>query len=529
MLYVANFGEDTVTVIDTFTSGMPVVGTVPVGRFPAGLFQDFAGGRLYVANLLDDTVSVIDTATLSVTVTIPVCARPRGLASAAGRVYVACFDDGQIDVIDPATNQVVMQAPSQGTNPVDLRADPDGQRLYVAHLDVGKSITVLDAATLVPLAAIEAPSGPVSFLGFAGQVPRSGPRRPDRPLETSQGRLQRRLEARATSGRRHAGALGDLVLLDTDFFERDWLVLNAAGDQGTSQQLNGGNPSAWRRTQHDSPGGADHVYAQPDGTYDPAVSGAVSSIDVSWDRRVETRAAVAESFVVLQGGLVYRTEPEVFFEEGWTSTGRTGLTAADFEDDAGGTPDFGANAGLLQFGYSRSVSAGFTLAHGIDNFLVTVHSAGGAGPGTLGFVRDIDVAGGEPHPIFVARVGGTQGAVGVDVVVVQPVSGAEETYPLAWADGEGSPKSVLVTFEQDETDTRTTIALLASPTGGATLDPTLMRQALFVVPVNWPRELSQWVVTLHELGALSPEWILALAIPLLGARRRRDGAREARS
>ena len=119
-----------------------VAATIPVGTFPAGLALHSATRRLYVANFLDDTVSVINTDTLSVLSTIPVARRPRGLAvDAAGqRLFVAGFDDGRVQAIDTGTGTVTLDVASGGLNPLDLMLGPRGTRLYVAHLqeDAGR-------------------------------------------------------------------------------------------------------------------------------------------------------------------------------------------------------------------------------------------------------------------------------------------------------------------------------------------------------------------------------------------------------
>ncbi|MFE3934737.1 YncE family protein, partial [Streptomyces goshikiensis] len=59
--YVANFNDDTVSVIDTATNA--VVVTVPVGDAPWEVAVSPGGTRAYVTNRADATVSVINTAT----------------------------------------------------------------------------------------------------------------------------------------------------------------------------------------------------------------------------------------------------------------------------------------------------------------------------------------------------------------------------------------------------------------------------------------------------------------------------------
>ncbi|WP_328961564.1 hypothetical protein [Streptomyces virginiae] len=78
--YVANFQDDTVSVINTATK--TVVVTVPVGDAPWEVAVSPNGTRAYVTNANADTVSVIDTATATATVvaTVPVGDLPFGVA-----------------------------------------------------------------------------------------------------------------------------------------------------------------------------------------------------------------------------------------------------------------------------------------------------------------------------------------------------------------------------------------------------------------------------------------------------------------
>ena len=69
-LYVANTGDNTVSVIDTATNtvvGLPI----PVGNAPETLAVTPNGTKVYVTNVGDNTVSVIKTATNTVVATVP--------------------------------------------------------------------------------------------------------------------------------------------------------------------------------------------------------------------------------------------------------------------------------------------------------------------------------------------------------------------------------------------------------------------------------------------------------------------------
>ena len=95
---------------------------------------DPGAGTVYVANAGDNTVSVIDVATRTVTATIPVGAAPNGVAvdPGAGIVQVANSSDGTVSVIDVATGTVTGTIPV-GTEPVGVAADPATHTAYVAN------------------------------------------------------------------------------------------------------------------------------------------------------------------------------------------------------------------------------------------------------------------------------------------------------------------------------------------------------------------------------------------------------------
>ena len=64
MLYVTNFGSDTVSVIDPTTN--TVIKNITVGDGPISIDIDTFGDAMYVANYDSDTVSVIDPTTNTV-------------------------------------------------------------------------------------------------------------------------------------------------------------------------------------------------------------------------------------------------------------------------------------------------------------------------------------------------------------------------------------------------------------------------------------------------------------------------------
>ena len=76
--------------------------TVPVGKRPYQVAVDPGSHTVYVANYADNTMSVIDTSTHKVTATVPVGQHPGGLAVDPGThtVYVPNAADNTVSVIE---------------------------------------------------------------------------------------------------------------------------------------------------------------------------------------------------------------------------------------------------------------------------------------------------------------------------------------------------------------------------------------------------------------------------------------------
>src|SRR6266446_2039554 len=113
MAYIANSGDNTVSVIDTSTN--TVVGApIPVGTQhtqPTGVAVSPDGSKAYVTG--SDTVSVISVATNTVVATIPIGARGVAVSPDSSKVYVT--GDGTVSVIDAATNTVSATIPVGGS------------------------------------------------------------------------------------------------------------------------------------------------------------------------------------------------------------------------------------------------------------------------------------------------------------------------------------------------------------------------------------------------------------------------------
>jgi len=89
MIYVVNYGDDSVTVID---GGRRVVaGTIKVGHGPQAVAVDSRADRIYVANTHSDSVTIIDGRGNQVIATVPAGRNPYAITTASDpdTVYVA--------------------------------------------------------------------------------------------------------------------------------------------------------------------------------------------------------------------------------------------------------------------------------------------------------------------------------------------------------------------------------------------------------------------------------------------------------
>jgi YVTN family beta-propeller protein len=146
-VYVGNFKDNTVSVIDTDASA--VVATVPVAAGPHGMVISPDSSTVYVSGDGASTVSVFDTASDRVAHTIEVGKAPHGLAMKSdGRVLlVAVYGDDRIAFVDTSTRAVIGTVPVPKPHTIAIR--PDDNVAYVASQEPGRfALAVVDLATL---------------------------------------------------------------------------------------------------------------------------------------------------------------------------------------------------------------------------------------------------------------------------------------------------------------------------------------------------------------------------------------------
>lgn len=178
---------------------------------------------------------------------------------------------------------------------------------------------------------------------------------------------------------------------DGEFAEADWTmhVFYEEGNGGTTtawHQDAGGNPDALRMvriTVNDAPPysgiGAFHRYVPV--VYDPASSGAISSIDYEEDAKMflDGGEGQATGPAVRQAGVVYYHFVDGTWHFDWRHKQAFGLQAGDFRNSPYGNqhPNFSASAPPLEIGFYRAnstYSGGYTIEAGIDNWSFTINT-----------------------------------------------------------------------------------------------------------------------------------------------------------
>lgn len=145
-LFVANYGSDSVSVIDTRSN--TVHHDVPVGDGPYQVAISPDGKRLFVSNFEASSVTVINVSvwtTSWVERTFPVAWQPTGLAVTPDgtQLYVSQYRDQKVKVFETTnfTELGTIDLSAMGaTNPVHIVFSPDGKQAYVANVGGGPNM-----------------------------------------------------------------------------------------------------------------------------------------------------------------------------------------------------------------------------------------------------------------------------------------------------------------------------------------------------------------------------------------------------
>jgi len=145
-VYVTRIENSNVAVVGAPSA---VYASFPAGAIPCAIAVNPKTNTLYVADYGDNTVSVIDAVTGHKIATIPVGHHPKAIAIDASRnlVFVANTSDDTVTVIDAASNAMVATL-SAGRNPYALAVVPGSSRLYVANEADDNPSTVVDLTAI---------------------------------------------------------------------------------------------------------------------------------------------------------------------------------------------------------------------------------------------------------------------------------------------------------------------------------------------------------------------------------------------
>ncbi len=128
--------------------------TITVGHMPRGVAVDSERGRVYVANYGSDTISVIDSQTNSLITTLTDLPTPNQLAydTTHNILWVTSYSTNQLIPIQAnadATSFSLKPALPVGEGPEAVAYDPIGGYLYVAN-SLADSVTVINTAGEIP-------------------------------------------------------------------------------------------------------------------------------------------------------------------------------------------------------------------------------------------------------------------------------------------------------------------------------------------------------------------------------------------
>jgi YVTN family beta-propeller protein len=135
-LYVSNFNENRVEVIDTATR--KVTRTIQTGLRPKIVILSSDGSRLVVANWDSYSATIYDTKTFAEVAKLKVNEHPRGMAiTKSGKVYVAGFEGDELDVYDGAAfaNHKKIRACRHVRH---MTLSPDEKTLYLSCYYLGQ-------------------------------------------------------------------------------------------------------------------------------------------------------------------------------------------------------------------------------------------------------------------------------------------------------------------------------------------------------------------------------------------------------
>lgn len=175
-IFIANEGDDTLTVIDAKT--YKTLKTVPVGRTPHNVQVSPDGKRAWLTTNGEPqagkdahagghqaqgergAIWAVDTQNYEVVAKIPVGSHPAHVVLTPDGRYAYATNGGEntVTIVDVEAGKAVATVPV-GEYPHGLRISPDGREAYVANLKSG-TVSVIDTASMKEVARVPVGKGP---------------------------------------------------------------------------------------------------------------------------------------------------------------------------------------------------------------------------------------------------------------------------------------------------------------------------------------------------------------------------------
>jgi PEP-CTERM motif len=196
-----------------------------------------------------------------------------------------------------------------------------------------------------------------------------------------------------------------VVFSDDTFVDAAWTAQKFLNGSVTAFQVaSGGNTGPFRETDHTGLNNTQSIiviHTMNAAIYDPAVSGAIGSIDFGFDLKFlggsTGTSQMAYRLALVQNGSTYFSNG-VFLGvatgpgngqpgAAWVNFSFTGLNASSFAQNSGaGTLDFSGGGAPITFGYLTTntvVTDNTSIMSGIDNWIVTVNPIAVPEPSSL--------------------------------------------------------------------------------------------------------------------------------------------------
>ena len=164
-LYVNSFKTASAQVYTVDLANKTVVGSIPVGGYPAGIAITPDGSQVWVTSFFSGNITVIDTLTNTRTVVISNVSAAWGIAfnPTGTRAFVTSSESvgGSLRVIDTVTYSVIANIPT-GNGPRAVAVTPNGSHVFVADYGAD-TITQIDAVNNKVLRTIKVGVKPEGF------------------------------------------------------------------------------------------------------------------------------------------------------------------------------------------------------------------------------------------------------------------------------------------------------------------------------------------------------------------------------